>query len=228
MPDIHEIRKDSILRHLALADFDRLSQKSVVKRFPKGAQIVKVLDRDTNFYIINSGKVRVTLYSSDGKEVSFVKAGGNFGEIAAIDSKPRSANVIALSDAELTIVPSCEFIKLIRNNPDASLEMLQQLTGVIRRLCDRIFEFATLDVGNRICAELLRLASCCTDLDGIARIENPPTQSEMASRISCTREAISREMKKLERAGVIQRQPKKLVVENMQRLREIVNDVTSR
>lgn len=226
MPDNNGNRKDSILRHLDRDDLDRVLRLSTVKRVPKGVQIVRVLDRDTNFYIIDSGTVRVTLYSFEGKEVTFVDIGpgGHFGEIAAIDGMPRSANVVALEDTVLTFIPSAEFIKLLRTYPEMSLEVLRRLTGVVRRLCDRIFEYSTLGVGNRVCAELLRIANDNVGFDGVARIKNPPTQLELANRISCTREAISREMKKLERSGVLRRQQRQLFVEDMDRLRDLIND----
>ena len=75
MPDKTGNRTDSILRHLTRDDLDRLLRMSTIKQVTKGGQIIRVFDRDTNFYIIDSGTVRVTLYSCDGKEVTFVDIG---------------------------------------------------------------------------------------------------------------------------------------------------------
>ena len=186
-----------------------------------------MMDNDTNLYLIDNGSVRVTLFSNDGKEVSFVDidGGGNFGEFSAIDGKPRSANVIALSDTTITIVSPEMFIQILEKYPSVCIEMLQQLTTIVRRLCDRIFEYSTLDVCDRVQAELLRIARENLDFDGVARITNPPTQSEMASRVSCTREAVSRELKKLEDSGLIKREPKKLIIEDCKRLEDLVGDM---
>lgn len=227
MADYNKKECKTFLRLLTKADREAVLENSTHKEFKKGQQIVRVRDRDTNLYLINTGSVRVTLFSNDGKEVSFVDidAGGNFGEFSAIDGQPRSANVIALSDTTISIIPPEEFYGMLEKYPTICIEMLQQLTAIVRRLCDRIFEYSTLDVSNRVQSELLRIAQENMDFDGVARIENPPTQTEMASRVSCTREAVSRELKKLEQAKVIKREPKRLIIEDCKRLQELVDEV---
>jgi CRP/FNR family cyclic AMP-dependent transcriptional regulator len=188
MADYNIKQCKTFLRLLSKEDRNDILKKSTNREFKKGEQIVRVMDRDTNLYLINTGCVRVTLYSNEGKEVSFVDidAGGNFGEFSAIDGKPRSANVIALSDTTITVVPPSEFVRMLEKYPEVCIEILQQLTGIVRRLCDRIFGYSTLDVSDRVHTELLRLAKKNLDYDGIARVHNPPTQSELASRVSCT------------------------------------------
>ena len=203
-----------------------LLARAGTRHFHKGQQIVRVKDEDANFYLINSGFVRVTLYSADGKEISFtdIGPGGNFGELSAIDGKPRSANVIALSETEITVVPPHVFLEVLHKSSAASVDMLRQLAAIVRRLCDRIYEYSTLGVCNRINLELLRLCSQHLDLDGVARIKNPPTQLEMASRVSCTREAVSREYNKLETLGIISRKSKTLIIENVPGLQALVDE----
>ncbi len=220
-------QRNSFLELLTKEDRERLLKKSVSTKFKKGKYIVRAMDRDTNLYLINAGRVRVTLFSNEGKEVSFIDiaAGGNFGEFSAIDGKPRSANVIALSDTTITIVSPGDFLKILQKYPAVCIEMLQQLTGIVRQLCDRIFEYATLDVSRRIHAQLLRISKENLDFDGVARINNPPTHAELASRVSCTREAVSRELKKLEKSGLIKRKRKQLIIEDCKRLHELVEGV---
>jgi CRP-like cAMP-binding protein len=209
---------------LSREDIERFLSRSETRRYKKGQHIVSVMDDDTNLYLIDSGAVRATLFSADGKEVSFVDidTGGNFGEFSAIDGRPRSANVIALSDVKITVVPPKVFLETLEKYPAACMDMLRQLSAIIRGLCDRVFEYSTLDVPNRVHLELLRLGRENMDLDGIARISNPPTQIEMASRLSCTREAVSREYKNLENLGIISRSRKKLIIDDYQRLQEMV------
>ena len=210
-------------------DIESCLSRSESRSYKKGQQIVRVMDIDSNLHLINSGNVRVTLFSVDGKEVSFmdIDAGGNFGEFSAIDGMPRSANVIALSDVKITVVPPEVFMEILEKYPVACIKMLRQLTVTIRRLCDRVFEYSTLDVPNRLHLELLRLGRANMDLDGIARISNPPTQMEMASRVSCTREAVSREYKNLQNLGIIRRIRKKLIIEDYQRLQDMIRIASS-
>ena len=171
------------------------------------------------------GAVRVTLFSSNGREVSFIDlaGGANFGELAALDGQPRSANVIALRETHLIIMPPQVFRRMLAAHPAVAEALLRQLTAIIRRLCERIFEYATSGVHARIHAELLRLARAHLDLDGVARIPRPPTHAHLASRVSCHREAVSRELKSLQNAGLITREKGRLVVPNLQRLQDLAN-----
>ena len=99
------------------------------------------------------------------------------------------------------------------------------MTAVVRRLGDRIFEYSTLDVSRRIKLELLRLARENLDYDGVARFPKPP-QADLASRLTCNREAISREYAVLEKEGVLSRKRGKLVVEDISRLESMVAEHT--
>ena len=72
-------------------------------------------------------------------------------------------------------------------------------------LANRVNEFSTLDVRYRIHAELLRLARPEPDKPGRAIISPPPVHAEIAARVSTRREAVARELKALERTGLIER-----------------------
>lgn len=223
MGDMNTVQQSSsaavpalILQGLDAAVCARLRQRASQKTYHKGQTIIRVHDEDSQFYLIDAGWVRATLYSADGKEVIFadIGAGGHFGELAAIDGQPRSANVVALTDCTLTLIRATEFQALLQY-PAVSIALLQQLTAMARRLCDRVFEYSTMDVDNRLYLELIRLLQDNLDLDGIARINNPPTQMELANRISCTRETVSRIFSKLEQAGIIKRAHKRLIIEDV-------------
>ncbi len=190
----------------------------------KNEYVVRHNDIDTNFYIIESGKVRVTLFSSEGKEVSFIdlNRGENFGEFSAIDGQPRSANVIALEPITLLIMPRAVFLRLVTENPIICVDILNQLTAMIRRLCDRIFEYSTLDVSARIQQAILKLAKENIDLDGVARIYNPPTQAEIASRLTCNREAVSREYSHLELLGIMQKRRGTLIFNDLEKFENLL------
>ncbi len=224
MANQNKNQQESFLWLLTKADRNQLLENSINKDFKKGDYIVRVMDTDTNLYLVTSGSVRATLFSAGGREVSFVdiKAGGNFGEFSAIDGKPRSANVFALSDTVIVIVSPHDFLKILQKYPAVCIKFLQQLVGTARQLCGRVFEYSTLDVSRCIQVHLLRISKGNLDLDGVARINNPPTHAELASRVSCTREAVSRELKKLAEAGLITRKHKQLVIEDYKQLRELV------
>ena len=78
-----------------------LAARCRARQYDPDDQIVLRLTESKDVFFIVSGKVRVTMYSRSGKEVSFrdLGPGKMFGELSAIDDKPRSVDVMALTDA---------------------------------------------------------------------------------------------------------------------------------
>ena len=113
-----------------------------------------------------------------------------------------------------------------KSEPGVAQALLPRLVKTIRALTTRVYEFSTLAVNNRIQAELLRLASLGPREGKSARIVPTPTHVEIASRISTHREAVTRELNRLSRIGVIERQGGRLLVKDVDRLAEMVHDVT--
>ena len=104
--------------------------------------------------------------------------------------------------------------------------MLPQLVMKIRALTTRVYEFSTLAVSNRIQAELLRLASMAARDGKCVRISPVPTHTEIASRVSTHREAVTRELTRLSRIGLIERERNALLVKDVERVAEIVHAAT--
>ena len=206
------------------SDRDALARLCRWQRYAAHQYIVGHQDETNDVYFIVGGRVHVTIFSPSGKEVSFADlgAGKSFGEMAAIDGAPRSATVIALSDTVLASMSAEAFRRVLNDYPDVAAKMMQYLVGLVRRLSDRVVEFSVLAVRNRIHAELLRLARD-QGLDGDTAVITPvPTHSDIASRVSTHREAVTRELNALTRDGLIERRDGTLVIVNIARLAQLV------
>ena len=81
-------------------------------------------------------------------------------------------------------------------------------------MTDRVFEYSTLVVRERVICELLRRADEAGRLEGAATIIPMPTHGELASAISTHREAVSREMSDLAKRGLIARRGASLVLKD--------------
>src|SRR5262245_39519153 len=100
------------------------------------------------------------------------------------------------------------------------------LRGQIRMLANRVNEFTTLDARHRIYAELLRLSRPETGRPGQAVVSPPPAHAEIAARVSIRREAVARELKSLERTGLIERRRGALVLTDTRRLRQLIEQAS--
>lgn len=215
---------------LAEREIDALNQLCGWRRYTAQEFVVGHQEPTTQVFFIVSGRVRVVVYSAAGKEVAFrdLGAGKSFGELSAIDGEPRSASVIALKPSLLASMSAEAFRKILREHPEVAFQVMRYLTGLVRRLSDRVVEFSVLAVSNRIHAELLRLAREHGGDQSDAKeavIAPAPTHAAIASRISTHREAVTREFKVLARDGLIARRGGALVVTDVPRLAELVAKV---
>jgi CRP-like cAMP-binding protein len=193
---------------------------------PEGL-IVDYLDTSDDVFFVIDGEVRVTIYSSSGKVVSFCELGPGevFGEYAAIDGDPRSASVEARTNCLIASMSGGEFLRIFQTHPAVALAVARHLVRTIRALDRRVYEFSTLAVNNRIRSELLRIANLHKQGNS-ARIVPAPTHSEIASRVSTHREAVTRELNRISRLGIIEREGHALLVNDLHRLAVLVHDAT--
>src|SRR5262249_55995524 len=162
---------------------EQVAQRWVWRKCDGGKQIVGYQDPSNDVYFLLSGKARAIIHSSKGKDVVFVdlKATMMFGEIAAIDRRPRSASIEALEPCLIASLSSDAFEKLMLREPSVAIAALSHMAAEVRRLSERVFEFSTLVVQNRIQAELLRLAGGAGEPHGEGRAFPGPGLSDNAA-----------------------------------------------
>ena len=147
-----------------------------------------------------------------------------FGEYAAIDGGPRSASVEARTSCLVASMPAAAFQELLETEPKLAKVLLKYFVMEIRELTARVYQFSTLAVRNRIQAEVLRLVSLSAHEGKTANIVPAPTHAEIASRTSTHREAVTRELNRLAKIGVIEQRSRVLLIRDVDRLAAIVHD----
>jgi CRP-like cAMP-binding protein len=104
-------------------------------RFDRGEMIFGRGDPGTHLYIVAEGRVRLAVASEEGRELSFrhAVAGDLFGELAALDGSPRSADATALTAVKIYSLDRNALRDLGTTRPPIS-------AGVIAYLCRRLRE----------------------------------------------------------------------------------------
>lgn len=218
------LAKIGLFRSLDEAKIDLLDTRCTWRRAARNQWIMDYQDTTNDVFFIVSGTVRVKLQSSAGREVLLreINAGEFFGELAAIDNRPRSSGIVAVTDVIAARMPASVFRETIHAHPDVCDQLLALLADQIRILANRVNEFTTLDAKHRIYAELLRLSRPEAASPGRAVVSPPPVHAEIAARVSSRREAVARELKALERVGLLARRRGALVLTDTERLRELI------
>jgi CRP/FNR family cyclic AMP-dependent transcriptional regulator len=187
-----------------------------------------VLDHDaegTDVFFVLHGHLRVVI-SVGSRETILrdLQAGEYFGELAALDLKPRTGGIVAVTDSMLARMSAAAFRRTIHEHPDVCDQVLAVLVGQIRMLANRANETSGLSMKHRLWAELLRLARPAQGASGLLVVSPPPTHSELAARVSGNREAVTRELGALERATLITRRRGAIELLDANRLRRMVDE----
>jgi CRP-like cAMP-binding protein len=220
------LRRIEIFRGLSDDALTHLAQSCKWRQFAAGERILDYHDETTDVLFLLAGKARAIIYSAEGKAVVFADLvpGTMFGEIAAIDRKPRSASVEALDICTVASLSAAAFEALLVREPSAAVATLKHVTAEVRRLSERVFEFSTLMVRNRLHAELIRLATETGDSGDEVVLSPAPSLSDIAGRISTHREAVSRELSRLVTGGLLRRERGNLIVVSVTKLAKLVHE----
>lgn len=232
MAKVIEVSGETLAGVKIFSGLDHAARTAIAARcrgwlYSSDHSIVHWEDTSRDVYFVISGRVRATIYSRSGKEVAFrdLTPGDSFGDLSAIDGERRSASVVAMEESMLVSISAQDFLQVLRSYPDVATTVMCQLTALVRMLSERVVEFSTLGVKNRIHAELLRLAKANSG-DGItAEISPAPTHAEIASRVSTHREAVTREFNRLHRSGLLSRVEGTLHILDLERLSNMVAEV---
>ncbi|MGV6873666.1 Crp/Fnr family transcriptional regulator [Pseudochelatococcus sp. B33] len=206
-------------------DLDRFAPRLHWRRFVTGEVLIDYEDKSTDVYFLVSGEVRVLVRTQAGREIILddMRAGQFFGELAAIDGIGRSANVAALTQGEVCVVPASVFRDIVFASPAVADRLLRLLAQRVRELNARLTEHAVLDLRHRLYAELLRLSAARVGHPGERVISPPPYHHVLAARIGCRREQVTREFTTLSRDGIVERTRGALVLKQPEVLRERVS-----
>lgn len=203
-----------------------LSGRCTWRDFNPHQEIVRHQDESRTVFFLTAGKARATIYSEIGKQVTFrdIISGGIFGELAAIDGKPRSASVEATSRCTVAAMPAELFWDVLKSEPAVMADVLKLLSRQVRELSDKVVDLSTKDVRRRILAELLRIAEPSETEFGNAVLFPAPTNADIAARVATARETANREMNWLMRAGIVQKHGSTLVIPDFEKLRRLVGE----
>ncbi|MBL8658646.1 MAG: Crp/Fnr family transcriptional regulator [Rhodospirillales bacterium] len=223
----------SLLAGLRLLQSLDAKARSAIERsgvYRRYAALGHIIDRDgrtTDVFFIIRGRARIVNYSLTGREIALddLQAGDHFGELAALDDGPRSANVVALVETLVFAMPQRAFRHMLGAHPDIALRVMTRLAGIVRAADERIMDLSTLAAQNRVQAELLRQVRRQMAGANRGRISPIPVHSDIASRVSTTRETVARVLNDLARRGIIERTKQSLLIHDIGRLETLVEDV---
>src|ERR1700730_4440619 len=154
--DVAALRSVPLFASLDSTATARLGHYLTIHDYPSSASIVRSGDPGDAMYLIDLGKVRISITDADGNVVTLAELGPGefFGEMSMLDGRERSANATVLQDARLAKLSRDDFLSFMRSDPRIALEMLTALTQRLRRTDDLLRHRVSRNVNEEAAARL--------------------------------------------------------------------------
>lgn len=138
-------RLNAYLQHLAKVplfsrcdknELKAISRRVTELRFDPGRQLTREDGPGYEFFVIVSGKAKVTRGDT---EVATLGPGDFFGEMSLLEKEPRTATVTVEEPMEALVIDGREFRSLLEEAPELTFKIMAGMAGRIRELDDQLF-----------------------------------------------------------------------------------------
>lgn len=188
----------------------RLARRGQVRRYARNTLIIQEGDVNDSMFLILSGRLRA--FSVDpyrGREITYgIHGEGEFIGEFGIDGGPRTASVMAIEPSICAVVSRRAIEDHIADEPAFAFYLLDRVIQRARAATEQTRQLALDDVYGRLRNLLEELAG--PETGAVRIIPERLTQREIAQRIGCTREMVSRLMRDLETGGFVSIEDRRL------------------
>jgi CRP/FNR family cyclic AMP-dependent transcriptional regulator len=184
-----------VLGLLSPASRNRLVAAGSALALERGGVLCQRGDPGDAIFVVLEGEIEIQTSSAEGREVRYASFGpaAVVGEMAALDGGSRSTDMVAARRSTLWRIPREPLIEALRADPAASVALVAELARRLRAANAELEAVRTLDLGGRLAQLLLGSA---TDKALV-----PLTQTEIARRLSASREKVNRKLNAWARLG---------------------------
>jgi len=218
--DLMDLKSIPLFSELNEDDLRDLDKMSVRQNFKKDNMVLIEEEVGSTMFIILNGRVKISRISDEGREVilSILVDGDFFGEMAILDGQTRSANAVTLEDTEMLLIRRENFLQMLYDYPQISINLLKELAHRLRRSDSQIKSLSLQNALGRVASTLLRIADDSGIIkQGIVEIPHLPPQQDLANMAGTSRETISRVIKSLGQLGYVKKQGSKLYILDYER-----------
>ena len=184
------------------APLRELAAQGALRRYRANTTLIEEGDRGDTLFVVLSGALRIFCSDPNGREITLgIYGPGEYVGEMSLDGAPRSASV-STEDASVCAVVSGQSLRQhLAANPEFTLELIQRLIRRTRLATESARSLALLDAYGRLVRLLDGLA--VARADGTRLIAQRLTQQNIAQRIGCSRELVSRLLKDLQQGGYV-------------------------
>lgn len=197
-----------------LSHEDQLDVASVARpvTVEKGDQIYAPGSRDAQLMVVHTGQVKISRVSVDGHEqiVRVLGPGDFVGESAFVTGARPDHFASALEDGSMCVFRHADLGRLVQEHPGVGMRMLQAVSRRLEETEQRLAAAVSGDVAARVADYLMGLPG--EHVNGTVTVTLPLAKKDIASLLDTTPESLSRQLRRLTEAGVIEQPGGRTVV----------------
>jgi CRP/FNR family transcriptional regulator, cyclic AMP receptor protein len=195
------LRATDLFGSVPAEDLEAVAAASRLRVFRRGQVVCTAGDPGETVIVVVSGRLRVVVRSADGGELTLtvIQPGGVFGELAAVDGGPRSADAETLEESSLLLIPREMVQDVCARVPAAAMALARSVAAILRRLTENASDLVFLDLPRRVAKVLL---SQPRDEDGVIRLKM--SQEQLAHQAAGTRQSVNAVLRGFEKRGWIE------------------------
>jgi CRP/FNR family cyclic AMP-dependent transcriptional regulator len=222
------LRGHPVFGALEPGQLEQLVSYARTRRVAAGTTLFSKGDPGTELFAVSAGTVKISVPAPDGREAMFnlLHPGEIFGEIALLDGRPRTADAMAMTDCELTVIERRDFLAFVHGEPNVALQLIALLCERLRIASEHYEEVVFLDLPTRLARILLQLADQTEA--GAAEPKLKITQREISQMLGSTRESVNKQLRAWSKRGVIALERGGIVVYRLATLAAIAGGVGKR
>lgn len=195
-----------IFAGLSESELDSLLEVTTTKRLAAKDVLFRKGDPGNQLYAVLKGRLKILATGADGKEVVFGIDGPGkvIGEIALMDSNPRSATVVAMEACELLTLHRRDLIPFLEKHPKVTIELAGVLAARLRKLSEHTEDALFLTLPSRLAKTLLQLSATYGQETGDGLLINVRLpQQDLADLVGTTRESVNKQLRSWEEEGLV-------------------------
>jgi len=216
MDKVTVLRRVPWFADLAPSELALLQERSDTRWYPKGSIVFYEGDPGDCLLVIMTGRLRVELLEADGSETIIRELGPfeQLGELSLLDGLLRSATAVALERTQVLRVVRGPFLTLLEKHPGIALKVMTRMAADLRRATEQIRTLSLPDLRGQVvrCHIQIALEHGSSPVAPL-EIRPQPSRAEIAKRIRCRPESVSRAMKELYAARYMTKSKGGVVVE---------------
>jgi CRP/FNR family transcriptional regulator, cyclic AMP receptor protein len=200
------VKSSNILSALPDHLSSRLFARATARHLRAGETLFNIGDDGNGCYRLDLGVLKVNTVSEQGETLTLavVGAGSIVGELALIDSRPRSASIVAVKDCELSFISRAHFEECVLH-PEISRYLLNVLAARLREADEALAAGCFLTVKARVARVLLDLAKHLGENAASGRIVigHKISQADLAAMAGVARENVNRVLRQWKRQKIV-------------------------